>query len=260
MKRTGTPTLIGILTVSLALGDAGCTRPVIGYESDGTPIYGDPELTEEGRFLIWMVGTLVGTAYESRASGGGGHGHSRPGGSLTRAGHGRAFGGRGKIRMGGGCGGRGCKSLEDGDIAKLTRPAGCPDTVLPHEAPTRPAKLFVYCEWDALADMELVVLEPGNEVCGLKNELTKTGGMLDWDLESPFGPQTYMSGEQPPAGKYAIGLCRFKGDKGEGKVTVTVVVQQNARMEGWTAKRHKVTLPAVADKPIVRPVAAAEIK
>jgi len=257
MKRTGTPILIGILTVALALGDAGCERPIIGWTDDGRPILGNPELSDEGRFLVQMTATLVALGLESRASGGGGHS-----GGHGSFGHVRPIRGRGhvgKIKMGG-CGGRGSKSLEDGDVAKLTRPAGCPDAVLPHEAPTRPAKLFVYCEWDTLADMELVTIEPGNEVCGLKNELTKTGGMLDWDIESPFGPQTYMSGEQPPAGKYTIGLCRFKGDKGEGKATATVVVQQNARLEGWSAKRYKVTLPAVTDKPIVKPVAVVELK
>ncbi len=159
--------------------------------------------------------------------------------------------------MGGGCGGRGHKSLEDGDPAGLTRPAGCPKTVLPHEAPTRAARLFVYCEWDTPADMELMVLEPGKEMCGLANELTKNGGMLDWDLESPTGPQTYTCGAEPPPGQYAIGVCRFKG---EGKVTATLVVQQNARMEGWSAKRYKITLPAPGEKPVVQPVAVVDLK
>ncbi len=262
--------VVGLASVPLLLGSAGCDTLVTGMLRD---IYGPSDTvynteedwnTEPNRNAMFQVllaagGALLQMRQEGHFGGGGGggrHGGGGPGffGRLGHGGSPHGFGGSARMMHGGRSG---HKSLDDGDTSKLAAPPGCPRNVLAREVPAQPSRLFVYCEWDRPAYVDIAVLEPAKEICGLTTELTKNGGMLDWDTASAKGPETYMAGANPPAGRYTVALCRLQG---EGRVTATVVVQQNARMEGWSAKRYKITLPAPGEKPVVQPVAVVELK
>ncbi len=267
MDRHPRALLAGLMALALTMAVPGCDEMMMAALQQGQSEEGEEGGEEQGAGG-GLVSGLEGVSQIVEAlsmfgrggGGGGGGGFKMPAGRLVRGRQPmRMFAPRAGIglrRQGFGI--RRFRSLEDdqGDVTKLPKPPGCPESVLAYEVPNRAAKLFVHCEWDHPDDVNLLVVEPGDEKCWFSNVLTKSGGSMDTDTTGVTGREAYISGDAPPSGAYKIMACHASGKK---PFKISVVVQTNARQEGWAAQRYVVQLPA-AKGDLFYPVATVELK
>ena len=98
--------------------------------------------------------------------------------------------------------------------------------------------------WDAAVDVDLYVTEPGGEVISYQTRTSTTGGELDTDNTSGFGPENVSwADDNAPVGSYQVEVDYFRGTD---PVNFTVVVTNNGQRQ-----EYRGTLNAQGDRATV---------
>lgn len=99
--------------------------------------------------------------------------------------------------------------------------------------------LVVVLSWDTQGtDIDLHVLEPNGEECSYQQKQTAAGGVLDHDVTTGLGPETYSLRRAKP-GRYTLDAHYFAGAP---QTTVTIQVYRQRNSEHETAKTYRALL------------------
>jgi len=96
--------------------------------------------------------------------------------------------------------------------------------------------LVVILSWDTSAtDIDLHVIEPGGEECSYNHRQTASGGTLDHDVTSGFGPETYVIRRAKP-GTYKIDVEYYGGSGAPTVATLKIFTNRNGAKEQLDTK------------------------
>ncbi len=101
-------------------------------------------------------------------------------------------------------------------------------TVTINDANLGSGELQVTLTWDNGTDMDLHVIEPSGEEIDFTNRTSATGGMLDVDDTSGFGPENIFW-QSAPDGAYQVFVVHFCCES-EGSTGTTVTISHNGRI------------------------------
>jgi hypothetical protein len=101
--------------------------------------------------------------------------------------------------------------------------------------PTGTGSITVTLTWDKdNSDVDLWLIEPDGTKIYYADDLSSTGGYLDYDNTDGFGPENifYDGDSSPLSGKYEVKV-HYYGDHGAGPVNYNVVVQNGSNVNTY---------------------------
>lgn len=98
-------------------------------------------------------------------------------------------------------------------------------------AKVSPRDIKVVLTWDTPTDVDLWVIDPTGEKCYYSNRSTASGGNLDVDIISGFGPETYTMAKALP-GQFSVQVQYYSsGNAPITRVNVFVVLYEGTPRE-----------------------------
>jgi hypothetical protein len=99
--------------------------------------------------------------------------------------------------------------------------------------------VFVTLTWNKLGDVDLWLKEPNGNKIYFANRTSSTGGKLDYDNVSGYGPENIFYESTPPTGNYEVWVHYYSEREGPADWTVTLKNGSNVSTERGTLVNNK---------------------